>query len=240
MKRPSGVCKDCWAEYLRALDDDPFVVMPRWRPAPKPGPRCVTHDRAEKARRKLRAHANKVESGFGIPAEVYWALYEFQGGKCAILHCRATGKTRRLAVDHDHKCCPGRTSCGKCVRGLLCNPHNEMFGRNGDDPDVFQSMAFYLITPPYVSFLNSQRRTQREQLDRHSGPGAVEKQGGTVRRYREDAGAIRPAHPASPSERHHRTGSTPCRCTRHSGLRCRWSRPSRPAGATYPCSRRTG
>jgi len=153
MRRPSGVCKDCWAEYLRALDDDPFAVMPRWRPAPEPGPRCVTHARAEKARRSARTHALKVEAGFGIPADVYWALYEFQGGRCAILGCRATGKTRRLAVDHDHKCCPGRTSCGKCVRGLLCNPHNEMFGRNGDDPNVFMDMADYLRFPAYLRYL---------------------------------------------------------------------------------------
>ncbi len=118
-----------------------------------PGPRCVSDDRAVKTVRKVRAHGLRVEAGFGIPAEVYWALYEFQGGRCAILNCRATGKTRRLAVDHDHKCCPGRTSCGKCVRGLLCNPHNEMFGRNGDNPDVFRDMAYYLEMPTMTRYL---------------------------------------------------------------------------------------
>lgn len=200
MKRPSGVCKDCWAEYLRALDDDPSAVMPRWRPAPKPGPRCVTHDRQVRAARQLAAHGRKVESGFGIPADLYWALYDFQGGHCAILNCRATGKTRRLAVDHDHKCCPGRTSCGKCVRGLLCNPHNEMFGRNGDDPEVFRDMAGYLEMPTYIRYLwvnagktvptsqllrrvaakqtrdsfNLERGPQGEQLDGDSGAGDVE------------------------------------------------------------------
>jgi hypothetical protein len=159
MKRPEGVCKDCWAQYEKAaftagvLREGEYPKMPRWRPAPKPGPRCVTHDRAWRKQKKGEGHARRVETNFGIPADLYWALYEFQGGKCAILKCRATGKTKALAVDHDHKCCPGRTSCGKCVRGLLCGPHNEQFGRNGDDPSVFRDMADYLEMPTMMRYL---------------------------------------------------------------------------------------
>ena len=154
-KRPEGVCKDCFAIWIQDPDNLPGPK----RPAPWPGPRCATHHRAWKNRNKIRAHDRRTEANFGIPAELYWALYEFQGGKCAILRCRATGKTKALAVDHDHRCCPGRTSCGKCVRGLLCGPHNEQFGRNGDDPAVFYDMGDYLklsTMDRYVIFLNSQ------------------------------------------------------------------------------------
>jgi hypothetical protein len=31
---------------------------------------------------------------------------------------------RNLHVDHDHNCCNGRKSCGKCVRGIICNRCN--------------------------------------------------------------------------------------------------------------------
>jgi hypothetical protein len=32
---------------------------------------------------------------------------------------------RPFCVDHDHTCCPGEYTCGKCVRGLLCDDCNK-------------------------------------------------------------------------------------------------------------------
>lgn len=31
---------------------------------------------------------------------------------------------KKLHVDHDHKCCPDKKSCGLCVRGILCDACN--------------------------------------------------------------------------------------------------------------------
>jgi hypothetical protein len=39
-----------------------------------------------------------------------------------------------LVIDHDHACCSGRRSCGKCVRGALCNRHNLYLGFIEKDP----------------------------------------------------------------------------------------------------------
>lgn len=38
--------------------------------------------------------------------------------------CYICGSYEKLCVDHDHQCCPGKESCGNCVRGVLCWHHN--------------------------------------------------------------------------------------------------------------------
>lgn len=129
-------CKDCAAQGIETK-----------RPAPHPGPRCTTHHREVKARRKEADHDRMVCATYNLKPGDYRRLYEAQGGRCAI--CRiATGKARKLAVDHDHSCCPGKTSCGKCVRGLICSNCNRDIGRRRDDPLAFFRAGLYLINPP--------------------------------------------------------------------------------------------
>lgn len=81
------------------------------RPTPHPGPRCVTHHREVTKARRLKARELRVERVYGLTPEQYEALYEAQGRRCAICW-RARGRTKRLAVDHDHET--------GVVRGLLC------------------------------------------------------------------------------------------------------------------------
>lgn len=59
---------------------------------------------------------------YNISADQYDAMLKSQGGTCAT--CSAVPGSRKFAVDHDHKCCPGNRSCGKCVRGILCTKCN--------------------------------------------------------------------------------------------------------------------
>ena len=66
-------------------------------------------------------------------------MYLFQGGLCAICR-RASGKTRRLSVDHDHKT--------GLVRGLVCRPCNDFLGWIMDDPEAGRRLYQYLTNPP--------------------------------------------------------------------------------------------
>lgn len=74
----------------------------------------AAHKDAAKARQR-RYHLSKT---YNLTEQEYWALFDAQNGKCYT--CGASAKTKHLHVDHDHNCCAGALSCGKCIRGLLC------------------------------------------------------------------------------------------------------------------------
>lgn len=109
------------------------------RPAPYPGPRCATHHRQRRRKVKERTHEQRVCKTYGLSPGDYQRLYEAQGGRCAICQW-ATGRSKRLAVDHDH--------VTGAPRGLLCTTCNVLVGRWGDKPDVWLRGAAYLASPP--------------------------------------------------------------------------------------------
>jgi hypothetical protein len=65
-----------------------------------------------------------------------------QGGACAI--CRVV--TDDIMIDHDHACCPGRYTCGACVRGILCRHCNLGLGFMKDDPSRLKAALRYLAS----------------------------------------------------------------------------------------------
>lgn len=91
------------------------------------------------------AHARYVEREFGMPEGWYRQQYEMQGGACAICRTPSDQLPKKLVVDHDHACCPGRAkSCGKCVRALLCGQCNMALGAVKDRVDLLLIAAKYL------------------------------------------------------------------------------------------------
>jgi len=139
---PVKACKDCLAELPEQIRA--HLTIKGLRPAPHPGPRCYTHHLAWKKASKQRAHRLRTEKNFGLGPTGYDALLAIQGGRCGGCGVLPGPRAKRLAVDHDHTCCPGPTSCGKCVRGLLCHGCNDDLARVRDDPAKLRGLADYL------------------------------------------------------------------------------------------------
>jgi hypothetical protein len=107
------------------------------------------HNDAQKARRLQRGYNfENLRRCYRITVEKYNEMLIQQGGVCAICGEPETvvvrGRVINLAVDHDHSCCPGKTSCGKCVRGLLCRRCNWILARWRDDMKLFEKAISYL------------------------------------------------------------------------------------------------
>lgn len=105
----SKTCKDCGSERLGTCQ------CPGLRPG-HPGPRCHRCWLAFKKRRAAANHERYVQRTYGLEPGEYERLYAFQGGKCWVCGI-ANGRSKRLAVDHDHQ-------TGE-PRGLLCGPCNK-------------------------------------------------------------------------------------------------------------------
>lgn len=81
---------------------------------------------------------------YGVTLARYDELLASQNGGCAICGAFESSDGSSLAVDHDHACCPGSKSCGRCVRGLLCRACNQGLGNYEDSPDRLRVAAVYL------------------------------------------------------------------------------------------------
>lgn len=71
-------------------------------------------------KRQDASYLSKVKYRYKLSSADFYALFELQGGRCAICHTHQDQMGERLAVDHDH-------ATGK-VRGLLCRPCNQSLG----------------------------------------------------------------------------------------------------------------
>ncbi len=96
------------------------------------------HVLSEHQERNVKSRLN----AYGLTPKQFEAM--LQAG-CSI--CGDTDRANRnLCLDHDHRCCPGRSGrgCPNCFRGLLCRKCNWILGHCGDDYDRLHKAADYL------------------------------------------------------------------------------------------------
>lgn len=125
-------CKDCLAEYNHTKNAE----------------QTKEERRAVQARRQrwredhpeaTRAHYMKW--AWGITPEEFQDLVAAQGGKCANPACERSAED----LDHDHSCCIGKKTCGRCIRGVLCKRCNYKLGLLERDLDLIQGLLSYRL-----------------------------------------------------------------------------------------------
>jgi hypothetical protein len=89
------------------------------------------------------AKSAQLRRDYNIDIHDYRNILAEQNGVCAICKHPQRGN-KYLHVDHDHTCCPGRKSCGKCIRGLLCWYDNQVLGMMNNNPARFSAAMAYL------------------------------------------------------------------------------------------------
>jgi hypothetical protein len=133
-------CKDCGEE--KPLSQFPV----RGDRSGKPLARCLPCNRAwVNAKPHMTPDARRnthLKNRYNITMADQTRMLEDQDG-CAICHTWSYGK-RAWAIDHDHSCCSGRSSCGACVRGVLCTQCNTMIAMAHDDTDTLLRAVDYL------------------------------------------------------------------------------------------------
>lgn len=137
---PRWPCVKC----KKTLPRQDFALVTRRGKPPRRAARCrscLAEDRRGQESRK-RDTDRILWERYHLTPERYQEILSAQNGVCAICF-RPPGKTR-LSVDHDHSCCPGIGSCGRCIRGLLHRTCNTGIALLHDDPEILARAAQYL------------------------------------------------------------------------------------------------
>jgi hypothetical protein len=102
--------------------EDKKAWQSKWRK--KNATRLRRKEREAYAKNPRPTQSATMKYKYGITYDDYDVLLEKQGGGCGICGSKTPGGRGRFHIDHDHSCCPTEKTCGKCVRGLLCNHCN--------------------------------------------------------------------------------------------------------------------
>lgn len=102
-----------------------------------------THEFRNSALGKKSTWKSYLWNRYKITPEQWEAQLAFQGGVC--LNCGDLPSQKRFHLDHDHDCCSGEKSCGKCIRALLCSPCNLTEGQTNKRPDRALNMVTYQL-----------------------------------------------------------------------------------------------
>lgn len=83
-----------------------------------------------------------IWDAYRLTFQQFSVMLQGQGGLCG--GCSKPPASGSFVVDHDHSCCPGEKTCGRCVRGLLCSKCNLALGHVSDSVERLEGLISYL------------------------------------------------------------------------------------------------
>jgi ribosomal protein S14 len=89
---------------------------------------------------------SRLKYKYNFPYEDYIKMLDNQESRCAICGTHQDNLNKRLNLDHDHNCCPSESSCGNCIRGLLCSVCNSAIGLLKDSEEIIEMALNYVKT----------------------------------------------------------------------------------------------
>ena len=138
--KSKGLCKTHYQRLLRHGHT-------QYRDRKKPSKQCMIDGCDNVLYAKSLCHQHYIKQlkwqAYGVDAARYQEMLSEQGGVCAICNQRekitgyASGKTKDLAVDHDH--------VTGAVRALLCLACNTAIGLFNDDEKLLAKAQTYLL-----------------------------------------------------------------------------------------------
>ena len=157
---PEAACETCGTSFERPSK---MGAAARWCPPCK-----ADRDRERKRAKDLRHRC----AAKGITVGQYRAALAAQDGRCAICRTDQWGP-KGPQIDHDHACCPGQKSCGRCFRGLLCVGCNHSLGNLHDDITIILALARYVLNGGAGHLLNGDGHAPRNPRPRLARTGSA-------------------------------------------------------------------
>ncbi len=134
----TGQCKDCMKKDM----SESHVAHRAARRARQKEYYLINRD--DILRRRSRRWIEDPGHKHHVSPEDYYGMLIKQKGRCAICHI-SFGEISP-SIDHDHSCCAtSSSSCGRCVRALLCNGCNAGLGQFRDDCSLLSAATEYLL-----------------------------------------------------------------------------------------------